>query len=83
MKTVWALQDAKNGFSRLVHRAQKDGPQTITRHGREVAVIMSTEDYDQSLGRKDSLAEFFKKSPLKDAGIIIQRSKDLPRKVEL
>ena len=36
---LWPLQDAKNQFSEVVRRAQKEGPQTVTRHGRPVAVV--------------------------------------------
>ncbi|WPD23189.1 MAG: type II toxin-antitoxin system prevent-host-death family antitoxin [Candidatus Electrothrix scaldis] len=31
----WQLQDAKNRFSRLVEQAQHNGPQIVTKHGRE------------------------------------------------
>ena len=34
MKTVWALQDAKNRFSELVAEAERNGPQVVTRRGK-------------------------------------------------
>ncbi len=41
----WQVQDAKTHFSELVERARSEGPQTITRHGAERAVLLSIEDY--------------------------------------
>jgi prevent-host-death family protein len=41
----WQLQDAKQQFSRLVERARTDGPQVVTRNGKEVAVVLGVEDY--------------------------------------
>ena len=42
---VWQVQEAKSRFSALLERAQHEGPQTITRHGAERAVLLSAEDY--------------------------------------
>ena len=36
---TWSLHDAKNRLSEVIQRAQQDGPQTITRHGRPVAIV--------------------------------------------
>jgi antitoxin Phd len=41
----WPVQDAKTRFSELIERACTKGPQTITRHGAERAVMLSIEDY--------------------------------------
>ncbi len=43
--TNWQVQDAKTHFSEVIERARSEGPQTITRHGAERAVILSIEDY--------------------------------------
>ena len=32
---AWQLQDAKAKFSELVQKAIDEGPQTVTRHGKE------------------------------------------------
>ena len=42
---AWQLQDAKNRFSALVKAVEEKGPQVITVHGRERAVLLSAEDY--------------------------------------
>jgi prevent-host-death family protein len=42
---AWQVQDAKQRFSELVRRALDDGPQIVTRHGREVVVVLSAAEY--------------------------------------
>ena len=41
----WQVQEAKSRFSEVIERARTEGPQTITRHGAERAVVISIEDY--------------------------------------
>jgi prevent-host-death family protein len=40
---VWSLQDAKAKFSEVVRRAQTEGPQIVTVHGKEAVTITATE----------------------------------------
>lgn len=49
----WSLQDAKNKFSAVVEAAQSE-PQTVTKHGKPAAVVMSAEEYERlkKLGRQ-------------------------------
>jgi len=35
----WQLQDAKNKFSNLVDKAQHNGPQIVTKHGKYAVVV--------------------------------------------
>lgn len=85
MKTNWALQDAKNHFSRVVDQALHEGPQTVTRHGRECVVVISTQTYHDNNRRKKqgTLTDFFKKSPLCGVYLNTERFPDLPREVSL
>ena len=80
MKT-WPLQDAKNHFSQLVELAQTAGPQTVTRHGEPVAVIVSAGEYKRIARPKETVLEFF--SPLQGSGVRLERRRDLPRKLKL
>ena len=41
----WQVQDAKQRFSELIRTAQADGPQVVTRHGEEIAVVIDIADY--------------------------------------
>jgi antitoxin Phd len=78
---VWQLQEAKNKFCEVVDRALSEGPQTITRHGKKTAVIISVEQYRAFTAKKGSLAEFFAAAPLCD--LEITRSRDPGRCVDL
>ncbi len=82
---VWQLQEAKNKFSRLVEKARKNGPQIVTKHGREAVVVLSFEKYQKMVSRGCDLIEFFDKSPLKQIDIDFSalRPKEMPRKVEI
>lgn len=66
----WHLQDAKNNFSKLVQRAIKEGPQTVTLRGERAAVVLSAEDYDRLTRSKPSLAEYILNGPVLDDEIV-------------
>jgi prevent-host-death family protein len=38
--STWQLQEAKNRLSEVIYAAQSLGPQTITRHGEPVAMVV-------------------------------------------
>jgi len=61
---TWQMQDAKARLSELVKRADTNGPQQITLHGRAVAVVLSREEYDRLTGGEESLVDFMRRSPL-------------------
>lgn len=50
MVPKWQVQEAKARLSELIARAESDGPQFITRHGTERAVVLSIEDYRVLVG---------------------------------
>ncbi|PIO97519.1 type II toxin-antitoxin system Phd/YefM family antitoxin [Pleomorphomonas carboxyditropha] len=66
--TSWRLQDAKVRLSEVVRHAQTSGPQRVTLHGQDAAVIVSAADFDRiqkpvsGLDLVTALAE----SPLQD-----------------
>jgi prevent-host-death family protein len=80
---TWTVAEAKAKFSELIERAQARGPQTITRNGRAVAVVVSAQEWERKTKRIGKLAEFFAASPLRDSGLVARRSKDKPRDVAL
>lgn len=81
---IWQLQDAKSKFSQVVNRAIKDGPQIVTRHGEEVVVILSVDDYHRMTQPKPSLLTLLLESPLIDSGLEIQRDReDFGREISL
>jgi len=57
---IWQLQEAKNRFSEVISAAEHDGPQTITRHGQPVALVvpvMSAETSGESVSAWELLRD--------------------------
>ena len=81
MRRTWQLQEAKNKLSAVVEEAIHNGPQTISRHGKDAVVVLSIRDFKRLAVRKSGLVEFFRSSPL--CGLDLERSKDPGRQVEL
>jgi len=79
----WQLQEAKNRFSEVVRKASEEGPQTVTKHGKDSVVVLSTEDYRKLEQPKTSLVEFFQKSPLSKVEIDVTRDKSPSRPIEI
>jgi len=79
----WQLQEAKNRFSEVVRKASEEGPQTVTKHGKDSVVVLSAEEYRKLDRPKTSLVEFFQKSPLSKVEIDLKRDKSPSRHVEL
>jgi prevent-host-death family protein len=45
---TWKLQDAKARFSEVVKRAQSEGPQRVTVHGRDAVVVVSAAQFEKT-----------------------------------
>jgi prevent-host-death family protein len=60
---IWQLQQAKAKFSQLVQKALDEGPQTVTRHGKEVAVLLSADDYKRLQRQRPGLLEVLMSGP--------------------
>ncbi len=79
---VWQIQEAKARLSEVIARARRDGPQTITRHGEERAVLLSIEDYRALTARRPDFREHLLGGP-KVEDFSIPRERDTGRTVEL
>lgn len=80
---AWTVAEAKAKFSELLHRAQSDGPQRITRHGRTTAIVVSENEWEQKKQRTGNLAEFLMNSPLRNSRLKVKRLRGRLRKVDL
>jgi len=83
IENSWQLQNAKNKFSNLVDKAQHNGPQIVTKHGKDVVVVLSIDEYKKLIKPKINLLKFFQNAPLSKINLDIKRNKDLPRDIEL
>jgi antitoxin Phd len=82
----WQLQTAKAQFSEVFRRARSEGPQLVTRQGKEAVVILPAEEFERLSMRSrqpESLVQFFADSPLAKVKIDLKRKRDFGRRVKL
>jgi prevent-host-death family protein len=60
---AWQLQEAKAKFSELFQKALDEGPQTVTRHGKDAVVMLSAEAYRKLQEGKPSLKDILMSGP--------------------
>jgi len=78
----WQIQEAKQRFSELVQRTLDEGPQVVTKHGREVVVVIPAEQFHQLTKPKLNFKEFLQTMPeIPDE--YLERIRDFPRDVDL
>jgi len=81
---TWGLAQAKAQLSEVVERAMTEGPQEITKSGKDAVVIVSKKDWMERAEQSkpnQNMAEFLLNSPLRGSGLKIERLKWKPRKV--
>jgi prevent-host-death family protein len=47
---TWSLAEAKAKFSEVVEKARTEGPQHVTRNGRDAVVVVSEADWARATG---------------------------------
>ena len=83
---TWQLQTAKARFSELFRRARTEGPQVVTRQGKEQVVVLPAEQFAQLIkrgGRPKSLVKFFAESPLASVTLDLSRDADSGREIKV
>ena len=83
---TWQLQTAKARFSELFRKARSEGPQYVTRQGKEAVVVLPAEEFERLAERARqprSLVKFFAQSPLAKAKLTLARDVDYGRDIEL
>ena len=86
LKHSWQLQAAKARFSEVFRLAHTEGPQLITRQGKEGVVMMPVEQFEEFAIRSrqpKSLVQFFRESPLVGLELDLERDKDAGRDIDL
>jgi antitoxin Phd len=78
----WQLHEAKTRLSEVIERARVEGPQTITRHGTERAVVLSIEEYRALAEHKPDFKAHLLGGPKVD-DFPVERSRDTGRAIEL
>ena len=81
MRDRWQLQEAKQRFSELIRSVEADGPQVVTRHGQDVAVVISMAEYRQLRHDGEDFKAFLQSAP--DLDLETYRSARPARRVSL
>jgi prevent-host-death family protein len=68
----WQLQEAKQRFSELIRSVEADGPQVVTRHGEDVAVVISIAEYRHLRHEGENFKTFLQSAP--DLDLEVNRS---------
>ena len=86
----WQIQEAKQRFSEMIRAVTTDGPQVITRHGEDVAVVVDIGEYRRLTRPAADLASILLGGPKLDdsaadvfAEIEAERKADFGRMVDL
>ncbi len=86
----WQIQDAKQRFSEMIRVVTSEGPQVISRHGEDVAVVVPIDEYRRLTRPAVDLAGILLGGPKLDddavgvfAEIESERKEDFGRAVDL
>jgi len=79
---IWQVQEAKTHLSEVIDEAHSKGPQIITRHGSERAVVLSIADYRALTAHKPDLKEYLLGGPKVDS-FHVKRDRDTGRRISL
>ena len=78
----WQVQEAKTKLSEVIERAQSEGPQTITKHGKARAVILSIDEFEALKQKRPNLIDYLKSGPYFD-DVDLERSQDTGQEIDL
>ena len=86
----WQIQEAKQRFSEMIRAVTTEGPQVITRHGEDVAVVVDIGEYRRLTRPAVDIANILLSGPKLDnsaadvfAEIEAERKADFGRPVDL
>jgi antitoxin Phd len=79
---LWQVQEAKTRLSEVIEEAATKGPQIITRHGKERAVLLSIQDFRALSVHKPDLRAYLL-GGIKVDDFEIERDQDIGRKDDL
>ncbi|MGA8172951.1 MAG: type II toxin-antitoxin system Phd/YefM family antitoxin [Methylocystis sp.] len=79
----WSVASAKAHFPEVLEKARAEGPQIITRNGKQTAVVVGIDEWERRTKRKGSLVDFLLNSPLRGADLDLERIREQPREIDL
>jgi prevent-host-death family protein len=85
---TWSLAEAKAKFSEVVEKARTDGPQHVTRNGKEAVVVVAADEWKRATGGGKSFIEALLNPAVRvlsdeEAETLFARDPDIGRPVDL
>ncbi len=81
MTMLWQVQEAKQRFSELLRAAASEGPQIVTRHGHEIAVVIDVSEFHRLRGDAVDFKDYLRSGPEFD-DLELARSDERPRDID-
>lgn len=78
----WQVQEAKQRFSELIRRAQNEGPQFVTRHGKDTVVVLTADEFRRLRGDVPDFKDFLLAGPSFE-DLTFDRNRERARVVDL
>lgn len=78
----WQVQEAKQKFSEVVQRTLDEGPQIVTRRGKDVVVMVSVDEWERLNGSRPSFTEVLLSMPKSDEFVEIMEKVVAERKLD-
>lgn len=80
----WQVNQARNHLSDVLDQAESEGPQIITHHGKERAVVLSLDSYTSLKTKKPDLVSFLLHGPKPGIDDFeIERDRSTDREIDL
>ena len=85
---TWSLAEAKAKFSEVVEKARTQGPQHVTRNGREAVVVVAADEWKRAMGGGKSFIEALLNPAARvlsreEAETLFARDPDIGRPIDL
>ncbi|HEX3424050.1 MAG TPA: type II toxin-antitoxin system Phd/YefM family antitoxin [Sphingomicrobium sp.] len=82
---TWTVAQAKAKLSEVIDKARHQGPQLVTRNGKDAVVVVDAGQWEriQNREKRGSFADFLLSSPLRGSGLKTTRLPGGVRKIDL
>jgi prevent-host-death family protein len=78
----WSVAQAKARFSEVIEKAKTEGPQHVSRNGKDAVVVVSAAEWSRRTQTAHTMLEFLERSPLKGSRIDLERDRDVGRDIQ-